>query len=89
MSTTIQPRSDVASRPLAVAYLRRSTDRQEQSLDDQRRAIEIYAKREGFEIVDWFVDDAISGTSTGARRHTWTSTLGQRSPLWDAFLFAG
>ena len=27
----------------AVAYLRRSTDRQAQSLDDQRRAIETYA----------------------------------------------
>ncbi len=68
MSTTIQPRSDVASRPQAVAYLRRSTDRQEHSLDDQRRAIEIYAEREGFEIVEWFTDDAISGTSTEARK---------------------
>ena len=53
---------------VAAGYLRRSTDRQEQSLDDQRQAIEIYAEREGFSVVKWFVDDAISGTSTEARK---------------------
>lgn len=53
---------------VAAGYIRRSTDRQEQSLDDQRQAIEIYAEREGFSIVKWFVDDAISGTSTEARK---------------------
>ncbi len=51
----------------AVAYVRRSTDRQEQSLDDQRRAIETYAEREGVEIVAWYQDDAISGASVDAR----------------------
>ncbi len=51
----------------AVAYARRSTDRQEQSLDDQRRAIETYAEREGVEIVAWYSDDAISGASVDAR----------------------
>lgn len=53
---------------VAAGYLRRSTDRQEQSLEDQRQAIEIYAEREGFSVVKWFVDDAISGTSTEARK---------------------
>ncbi len=53
---------------VATGYLRRSTDRQEQSLNDQRQAIEIYAQREGFSVVKWFVDDAISGTSTEARK---------------------
>ena len=53
---------------LAVGYLRRSTDRQEQSLEDQRQAVETYADLEGFRIVNWFVDDAISGTSTEARK---------------------
>ena len=34
----------------AVAYVRRSTDRQDQSIGDQRRAIEMYAVSNGFEI---------------------------------------
>jgi DNA invertase Pin-like site-specific DNA recombinase len=74
MTTHAQARTDPANPPRctgiprAVAYLRRSTDRQEQSLDDQRQAIETYAKQEGFDIVQWFVDDAISGTSTQARK---------------------
>ncbi len=52
----------------AAGYLRRSTDRQEQSLDDQRHAVEQYAAREGLQIVEWFVDDAVSGTSSEGRR---------------------
>jgi DNA invertase Pin-like site-specific DNA recombinase len=52
----------------AAGYLRRSTDRQEQSLEDQRDAVESYAQSEGLRIVEWFVDDAISGTSTEARK---------------------
>lgn len=52
----------------AAIYLRRSTDRQEQSLEDQRTAILSYADEHGFEIVASFVDDAISGTSTTDRK---------------------
>jgi len=52
----------------AAGYLRRSTDRQEQSLGDQREAIESYAQREGFKVFEWYVDDAISGTTTEARK---------------------
>ena len=52
----------------AVAYLRRSTDRQEQSLDDQRKAIYRYAATEGFEIASEYADDAISGADTLARK---------------------
>jgi DNA invertase Pin-like site-specific DNA recombinase len=51
----------------AVAYVRRSTDRQDQSIGDQRRAIETYAEQRGFEIVGWYEDDAISGTSVDGR----------------------
>src|SRR5258706_283677 len=59
--------SSAASARKAVAYLRRSTDRQDQSIGDQRRAIETYAVTNGFEIVQWYEDDAISGTSVDAR----------------------
>ncbi len=52
----------------AVGYLRRSTDRQEQSLGDQQAAIERYATEHGFLILRMYTDDAISGTSTEARK---------------------
>ena len=51
----------------AAAYLRRSTDRQEQSLADQRAAIHEWASRHGYRIAFEFVDDAISGTSAKGR----------------------
>jgi len=51
----------------AVAYLRRSTDRQEQSLADQRAEIMRWAGEQGYEIIGEFVDDAISGTSADER----------------------
>ena len=52
---------------MAVGYLRRSTDRQEQSIPDQRKAIERYAAEHGLELARFFVDDAISGTSATRR----------------------
>src|SRR6059036_1983907 len=51
----------------AVAYLRRSTDRQEQSLDDQRTAIKVYAAERGLPIIREYVDDAISGSTSEGR----------------------
>ena len=35
----------------AVGYIRRSTDRQEQSLGDQQRVIDVYALEAGYEVV--------------------------------------
>lgn len=63
-----QPAHRRARTNYAVGYLRRSTDRQEQSIDDQRRAVEEYAVEHGLRLVDCYVDDAISGTSTTGRR---------------------
>ena len=52
----------------AVAYLRRSTDKQEQSLADQRSEIRRFASEHGYTIIDEYCDDAISGTSAKGRR---------------------
>jgi len=52
----------------AVAYLRRSTDRQEQSIPDQLRAVEAYCQREGLTLLRSYTDDAISGTSSLGRK---------------------
>ena len=51
----------------AVAYLRRSTDKQEQSLGDQRSEIARFANERGYDMVGEYVDDAISGTSASKR----------------------
>ena len=52
----------------AVGYVRRSTDRQEQSIPDQKKALEKYASENGLIILKFYTDDAISGTSTLGRR---------------------
>ena len=51
----------------AVAYLRRSTDKQEQSLGDQRLEVSRYAEEHGYHVIREYVDDAISGTSAEER----------------------
>jgi DNA invertase Pin-like site-specific DNA recombinase len=50
-----------------VGYTRRSTDKQDQSLGDQRRELQRYADEKGFELVRFYEDDAISGTSAKGR----------------------
>ncbi|HEX5132082.1 MAG TPA: recombinase family protein [Candidatus Krumholzibacteria bacterium] len=52
----------------AAIYLRRSTDRQLQSIPDQRTAVKRYAAERGFSLVAEYVDDAVSGTSVDGRR---------------------
>ncbi len=45
----------------AVGYIRRSTEKQERSLEDQKKAIDKFAKNNGFELLKFYEDDAISG----------------------------
>ena len=52
----------------AVGYVRRSTDRQEQSIADQKLAIETYAAAHGLKLLRFYIDDAISGTNTSKRK---------------------
>jgi DNA invertase Pin-like site-specific DNA recombinase len=51
----------------AVAYLRRSTKDQAQSLERQRHEIERHAAASGVTILRWYEDDGISGTEDLAR----------------------
>jgi len=51
----------------AVLYLRRSTDKQETSIEDQRTALVQHAKRQQYKIVGEYVDDGISGDATEKR----------------------
>lgn len=51
----------------AALYLRRSTARQETSLEDQRAELTRYAAGKGYGIVREYVDDAISGDATEKR----------------------
>ncbi|MCA9280976.1 MAG: recombinase family protein [Phycisphaeraceae bacterium] len=68
MPRTSTSRSTIAHRrSAAVGYVRRSTDRQEQSISDQQRAIERYCDEYGLTLTRWFVDDAISGTKASNR----------------------
>ena len=52
----------------AVGYVRRSTDKQEQSIGDQKNALQTYVAEHDLRLSKFYVDDAISGTSTLGRR---------------------
>ncbi len=55
----------------AVVYLRRSSAKQEKSIDDQRVFVQQYAGTQGYEIVGEYIDDAISGDDNKARDAFW------------------
>ncbi len=67
-------------RSRAVGYVRRSTDRQEQSIPDQKQALETYAAEHSLRLSRFYVDDAISGTSTAGRRAFQRMIQDARSP---------
>lgn len=52
---------------LAVAYYRMSSDKQEASIPEQRKAVERYATENGFTIVHDYADHGISGDATEKR----------------------
>lgn len=63
--------STAAPKRKAYGYIRVSSDRQANegdSLDAQRRAIELVCELEGFEMIEVFADPAISGSVPFARR---------------------
>ncbi len=51
----------------AVGYARRSTDMQERSIPDQQAYVERWANEHRYVVARWYIDDAISGTSTKGR----------------------
>ena len=51
----------------AVGYARRSTDLQERSIPDQQAYVTKWAADNGYKINRWYIDDALSGTSTRGR----------------------
>jgi site-specific DNA recombinase len=46
----------------AIGYVRRSTNRQEESLEQQREKLQAFAAARGWELVEVYADDAISGS---------------------------
>ena len=46
----------------AIGYIRRSTNRQEESLDQQRAKLQGFASAHGWNLLEVYADDAISGS---------------------------
>jgi putative DNA-invertase from lambdoid prophage Rac len=57
----------------ALAYLRVSTE--EQTVLNQRMALQKWAKEHGFQIVDFFEDSAVSGKTPAIRRRAFNELL--------------
>jgi len=54
---------------IAALYCRVSSDsqREKQTIETQKRLLADYAKLQGWDIFDWYIDDGITGTSIEAR----------------------
>ncbi len=53
---------------IAVGYLRKSTNKQETSIEDQRNAILKYASDNDFKVAHWYIDEGISGVGVYGRK---------------------
>lgn len=80
--------ASTAARLVAVGYVRCSTDRQEQSIPDQKRAIERYALEHDIRLDRFYEDDAISGTTSAGRRafQQMISDAGQKHRQWSLII---
>ncbi|MHC4117128.1 MAG: recombinase family protein [Planctomycetota bacterium] len=58
----IRRNTNTGQKNRAVGYVRRSTNRREQSIPDQKRALGEYATEHGLRLAKFYVDDAISGS---------------------------
>jgi site-specific DNA recombinase len=67
MATRNSTKSNGASIP-AVGYIRMSTDKQEDSPEQQRAEILKLANRKVYRIVRWYEDHAVSGAKTLKRK---------------------
>lgn len=70
------PRRPTTDPTLAVAYLRVSTDRQENGPEAQRTDIERWAEREGVTVVAWHLDRGVSGAAPIDKRPALLDALG-------------
>lgn len=62
-----KPKADTANLVPAVAYIRMSTDQQEDSPLRQRGEIEALAERDGYRVIHWYEDLGLSGTESSKR----------------------
>lgn len=51
----------------AVGYIRMSSDKQEASPTQQRQEVTALAKRDGYRIIRWYIDEGVSALLTAAR----------------------
>lgn len=59
--------SETRQNRIAVGYIRCSTELQEDSPEQQKKEIELYATKQDFTMIEWFVDFGKSGTTFDQR----------------------
>lgn len=64
-----------------AAYLRTSTDSQEEGLETQRAEIRAWAKGQGHTVVGWYVDEGISGSNGLESRIGLADALAAKLPV--------
>lgn len=72
---------------IAVAILRVSTEKQELGPEAQRGAISAWAERESISVVEWFVEQGVSGATPVLERVTLLAAL-EALPKWNAGVLA-